>query len=116
MSPNIRDCPKLAIQSGGRLPLPIPCIIAMMSATNAQANVITGITRRSLLQLQMVSRLGIAGSSLNNRIPPEKRHYRNVWSVFKLQAKNDQWQLVCGNVFGLPWSHRLRAMMDIRTL
>ena len=40
-----------AIQSGGRLPLPVPWIIAMISATNAQANVIRGITRRSLLSL-----------------------------------------------------------------
>jgi hypothetical protein len=38
-----------AIQSGGRLPLPVPCTIAMISATNAQTNVIMGITMRSLL-------------------------------------------------------------------
>ncbi|HVA95711.1 MAG TPA: rhomboid family intramembrane serine protease [Candidatus Dormibacteraeota bacterium] len=29
----------------------------------------------------------------------------NVWSAAELQAKNDQWQLVCANVFGLEWSH-----------
>jgi hypothetical protein len=26
-----------------------------------------------------------------------------------LQAKNEQWQLVCANVFGLEWSQQLRA-------
>jgi hypothetical protein len=36
---------------------------------------------------------------------PEKSAYRNVWSAAELQAKNDQWQLVCANVFGLQWSH-----------
>jgi hypothetical protein len=30
--------------------------------------------------------------------------YRNVWSAAELQAKNEQWQLVCANVFGLEWS------------
>ena len=30
--------------------------------------------------------------------------YRNVWSVAELQAKNEEWQLVCANVFGLEWS------------
>ena len=34
-----------------------------------------------------------------------KQSYRNVWSAAELQAKNDQWQLVCANVFGLWWSH-----------
>jgi hypothetical protein len=43
------------------------------------------------------------------------RDYRNVWSAAELQAKNEKWQLVCANVFGLQWSHRLRAMMDIRS-
>jgi hypothetical protein len=45
-----------AIHSGGRLPLPIPFRIAMISATNAQRDVIGGITGRSLLDcVQMVS-------------------------------------------------------------
>src|SRR6202011_3183337 len=39
----------------------------------------------------------------------------HVWSAAELQAKNEQWQLVCANVFGLKWSRRLRAMMDIRS-
>jgi len=30
-----------------------------------------------------------------------ERDYRNVWSAAELQAKNEQWQLVCANVFGL---------------
>jgi hypothetical protein len=29
---------------------------------------------------------------------------RNVWSAAELQAKNEGWQLVCANVFGLEWS------------
>ena len=37
------------------------------------------------------------------------------WSAAELQAKNERWQLVCANVFGLHWSQRLRAMMDIRS-
>jgi hypothetical protein len=36
-----------AIQSGGRLPLPVPFTIAMISATNAQAKLIWGITKLS---------------------------------------------------------------------
>jgi hypothetical protein len=40
----------------------------------------------------------------------------NVWSAAELQSKNEEWQLVCANVFGLQWSQRLRAMMDIRSL
>ena len=32
------------------------------------------------------------------------KSYRNVWSATELQAKNEQWQLVCANVFGLKWS------------
>jgi hypothetical protein len=36
--------------------------------------------------------------------------YRNVWSAAELQAKNEQWQLVCANVFGLEWRQQLRAM------
>ena len=35
---------------------------------------------------------------------PEKSDYRNVWSAAELQAKNEEWQLVCANVFGLEWS------------
>jgi hypothetical protein len=42
--------------------------------------------------------------------------YRNVWSAAVLQAKNEEWQLVCANVFGLQWSQGLRAMMDFRSL
>jgi hypothetical protein len=45
-----------------------------------------------------------------------RRAYRHVWSAAELQAKNDQWQLVCANVFGLEWSPGLRAMMDVRSL
>jgi hypothetical protein len=33
-----------------------------------------------------------------------ERDYRNVWSAAELQAKNERWQLVCANVFGLQWS------------
>jgi hypothetical protein len=44
------------------------------------------------------------------------RASRNVWSAAELQAKNEEWQLVCANVFGLEWSQGLRAMMDIRSL
>jgi hypothetical protein len=33
-----------------------------------------------------------------------------------MQAKNEEWQMVCANVFGLEWSQRLRAMMDVRSL
>ena len=40
----------------------------------------------------------------HNGIASGKRGYRNVWSAAELQAKNDQWQLVCANVFGLWWS------------
>jgi hypothetical protein len=29
---------------------------------------------------------------------------RNVWSAAELQAKNEEWQVVCANVFGLGWS------------
>jgi hypothetical protein len=36
-----------------------------------------------------------------DRIGPVKRDYRNVWSAAELQAKNEKWQLVCANVFGL---------------
>jgi hypothetical protein len=39
-----------------------------------------------------------------DRIGPEKRPYRDVWSAAELQAKNEEWQLVCANVFGLQWS------------
>jgi len=30
--------------------------------------------------------------------------YRNVWSAAELQEENEEWQLVCANVFGLQWS------------
>jgi hypothetical protein len=30
-----------------------------------------------------------------------------------MQAKIEEWQMVCANVFGLEWSQRLRAMMDV---
>jgi hypothetical protein len=32
---------------------------------------------------------------------PWETGYRNVWSAAELQAKNEEWQLVCANVFGL---------------
>ncbi len=35
---------------------------------------------------------------------PVKSSSRNVWSAAELQAKNEEWQLVCANVFGLQWS------------
>jgi hypothetical protein len=42
---------------------------------------------------------------LRKYIPsPVKRHYRYVWSAAELQAKNEEWQMVCANVFGLKWS------------
>jgi len=41
-------------------------------------------------------------------IPP----YRYVWSAAELQAKTENDNLVCANVFGLCWSQRLLAMMD----
>jgi len=31
-------------------------------------------------------------------------------------SENEEWQMVCANVFGLEWSQRLRAMMDVRSL
>jgi hypothetical protein len=34
----------------------------------------------------------------------QRNDYRNVWSAAELQAKNEEWQLVCANVFGLQWS------------
>ena len=34
----------------------------------------------------------------------------------RCKRKTKQWQLVCPNVFGLEWSQRLRAMMDVRSL
>jgi len=43
-------------------------------------------------------------------------NYRYVWSAAEMQAKNEEWQMVCANVFGLEWSQRLRAMMDVRSL
>jgi hypothetical protein len=45
-----------------------------------------------------------------------RMHYRNVWSAAEMQAKSEEWQMVCANVFGLEWSQRLRAMMDVRSL
>jgi hypothetical protein len=38
--------------------------------------------------------------------PPMLRFpkYRNVWSAAELQAKNEEWHLVCADVFGLQWS------------
>ena len=35
---------------------------------------------------------------------PEKRNYRNLWATVKLQAKNEEWHMVCANVFGVWWS------------
>lgn len=34
----------------------------------------------------------------------------------KCKRKNEEWQVVCANVFGLWWSQRLLAIMDIRAL
>ena len=34
----------------------------------------------------------------------------------RVASENEEWQLVCANVFGLQWSQRPRAMMDIRSL
>lgn len=33
------------------------------------------------------------------QVGPVKRRHGNVWSAVRLQAKNDQWQLVCGIVY-----------------
>jgi hypothetical protein len=32
---------------------------------------------------------------------PEKRDYQNLWTTVKLQAKNEEWQMVCAIVFGV---------------
>jgi hypothetical protein len=63
-----------AIQRGGRLPLPIPCKIAMISATNAQANVIGGITSRSFFSCESYHALESLVATPNNLIPREKRN------------------------------------------
>jgi hypothetical protein len=34
-------------------------------------------------------------------VTPEESNDRYVWSAAELQAKNEEWQLVCANVFGL---------------
>jgi hypothetical protein len=60
-------------------------------------------------------RFAVAGEAFVLTSPFIERDYRNVWSAAELQAKNEEWHLVCVNVFGLQWSHRLRAMMDIRS-
>jgi hypothetical protein len=52
-----------AIQSGGRLPLPIAFKIAIINAANAQIDVTGGIMSRSLLSVRMVSCLEVADSS-----------------------------------------------------
>src|SRR4029077_2719084 len=46
----------------------------------------------------------------------DHRCYRYVRSAAELQAKNERWQIVCVNVFGLEWSQGLRTLMDIRSL
>jgi hypothetical protein len=45
-----------------------------------------------------------------------KSDYRYVWYAAEMKAKNEEWQMVCANVFSLEWSQRLRAMMDVRSL
>ena len=50
------------------------------------------------------------------RNPTFASSYRHVWSAAELQAKNERWQMVCANVFGLVWSHGLRTLMDVRSL
>jgi hypothetical protein len=43
----------------------------------------------------------------NQLLTPTSRNFsrtamiRNVWSAAELQAKNEEWQMVCANVFGL---------------
>ena len=44
--------------------------------------------------------LAVANVSHSAQVPT-KSDYRNVWSAAELQAKNEEWQLVCVNVFGL---------------
>jgi hypothetical protein len=36
-------------------------------------------------------------------IQSRNRDYPCVWSAAELQAKNEEWQLVYANVFGLQW-------------
>src|SRR5207247_7812412 len=38
---------------------------------------------------------------------------RNVWSAAVSQAKNETDRLVCANVYGLCWSTKLRAIMEL---
>jgi hypothetical protein len=38
---------------------------------------------------------------LNHSDGEAEKFYRYVWSAAELQAKNEEWQLVCANVFGL---------------
>src|ERR1039458_5643587 len=49
-------------------------------------------------------RFAVAGEVFVLTSPFIERDYRNVWSAAVLQAKNEEWQLVCANVFGLQWS------------
>jgi len=35
---------------------------------------------------------------------PEKRDNRNLRSALELQAKNEEWQMACANIFGVWWS------------
>jgi hypothetical protein len=46
----------------------------------------------------------VAGEAFVLTSPFIERDYRYVWSAAVLQAKNEEWQLVCANVFGLQWS------------
>ena len=50
-------------------------------------------------------RLTAVGEAFVLTSPFIERSYGNVWSAAELQAKNEQWQLVCANVFGLQRSH-----------
>jgi hypothetical protein len=36
--------------------------------------------------------------------PTAHEFVRNKWPSAELQAKNEEWQLVCTNVFGFQWS------------
>src|SRR6266576_4324137 len=45
---------------------------------------------------------------------PEKRDYRNLWTTVKLQAKNEEWHMVCANVFGVRWRQCLERMRTVR--
>jgi hypothetical protein len=42
-----------------------------------------------------------AEAAIAGKPTPDKSAYRYVWSAAEMQAKNEGWQMVCANVFGL---------------